>query len=171
MTVEKMEKALDPSKGERTLEQHVEQVRQWLENNVQVIAEPKSVILSGFSVDWERFSGDFSVSFDAVAVDERFSFGIDQSGKTQLYFPMFNSPLGAPASYAAIKLNDKTETAIIKGLRYTLPRVKAAGIDRKTGKETFYNTPVIERIDKEIFEQTKAKVTSGYSITISLCNL
>ncbi len=43
----------------------------------------------------------FCVSFDGLAIDETFSFGISQIGKMQLYFPISYSPLGAPASCAA----------------------------------------------------------------------
>jgi hypothetical protein len=37
---------------------------------------------------------------------------------------MFHSPLGAPASYAAIELTSDTEEAILEGLRQSVPELK-----------------------------------------------
>lgn len=152
-------------------EERIEMVREWLEENVQVFLEPESVTLSDFTVNWDEFSGDFCVSFDSIELPDRLSFGLEASGKTKFYLPMFTSPLGVPASYAAIKITDKTDRAILKGLRETFPRLKGAGIDRKTGKETFYSTPPIDRIEKEVLEQAKKKVTSQYIKSVQLINV
>ena len=89
-------------------EGHVEQVMAWLEENVQVIPEPETVTLSEFSINWEDFSGDFSLSFDAVMYSRKIRYGLEASGKAIFYMPMFFFPLGAPASYRAIEITEKT---------------------------------------------------------------
>ena len=106
---------------DESIERHVEQVMAWLEENVQVFLEPEAVTLSEFSVNWEDFSGDFNLSLDDVMLSRKVGFGLEASGKTRFYMPMFYSPLGAPASYAAIEITEKTRQAILTGLRQTFP--------------------------------------------------
>jgi len=146
----------------------VEQVTHWLEENVQVVPEPKFVTLSAFSVNWTDFSGEFSVSFDSSALSEKLKFGLEASGKTCFQMPMFHSPLGVPASYAAIEITDQTHKAILKGLRETFPRLRGAGLDRKTGKSIACYTPSSERIEAHLLEQARNKVSMDYSITVEL---
>lgn len=153
---------------DESIKQHIEEVMQWLEENVEVFPEPEKVTLSEFSVNWEDFSGEFRVAFDSVTLSEKLRFGLEVSGKTRFYLPMFHSPLGAPASYRAVEISDKTQAAILKGLWETIPRVKGAGLDRNTGKEITYHTPPKERIDAEILSAAIRKVNEDYSITISV---
>ena len=148
--------------------QHIEKVLQWLEENIQVFPEPKKVYLSDFSVNWEEFSGEFRVAFDSVVLSEKLRFDLEASGKTKFYLPMFHSPLGAPASYGAIEMSEKTHAAILKGLRETIPRIKGAGIDRDTGREITYNTPLNERIDADALIEARRKVNESYSIQIAV---
>jgi len=152
------------------MKSHVERVREWLEENIQVFPEPVSVTLSDFSVDWNNFRGDFLVSFDSVAASERFKFALELNGKVALYFPMFHSPLGAPASYAAVRITYATHQAILKGLHETFPRLKAVGIDKKTGERIDLNTPLEDRIEMGLLKQAKTKIGKDYSITIKLGN-
>lgn len=153
---------------DESIKQHIEEVMHWLEENVEVFPEPEKVTLSEFSVNWEDFSGEFRVAFDSVVLSEKLRFGLEVSGKTRFYLPMFHSPLGAPASYSAVEISDKTHAAILKGLRETIPRVKGAGLDRNTGKEITYHTPPNERIDAEILSAAILKVNEDYSIQISV---
>ena len=148
--------------------QHIEKVLQWLEENIQVFPEPKKVYLSDFSVNWEEFSGEFRVAFDSVVLSEKLRFDLEASGKTKFYLPMFHSPLGAPASYGAIEMSEKTHAAILKGLRETIPRIKGAGIDRDTGREITYHTPLNERIDADALIEARRKVNESYSIQIAV---
>ena len=147
-----------------------EDVMQWLRDNVQVIPEPEAVTLSNFSVDWEDFSGDFRISFDSVMLAEKMSFGLEATGKTVFYMPMFHSPLGVPASYSAIEITDKTQNAILKGLRETIPQLKGAGLDKETGREITWHTAPAERIAASALRKAMRKVTESYSITIKVDN-
>ncbi len=150
-------------------EDHIEQVRQWLEENVQSYPTPHTVTLSAFEVDWDDLSGSFRVGLDSVQLLERFRFSLSVTGKAEYYLPMFYSPLGAPCSYAAIELTEQTKTALLKGLHDTIPRLRACGLDRETGKETYFYTPVSERIkDRDQFEAARKRVEAGdYSISIA----
>ena len=121
-----------------------------------------------FDIDWEKFSGDFQVSFDNLLLKERINFGLEASGKTKFYYPMFHSPLGAPASYGAIEMSHKTEEAIIKGLHETLPRLMGAGRNRETGHEITYHTPPSERISEKALAKAKSRITKDYSVSIYL---
>jgi hypothetical protein len=42
----------------------IEEVRQWLSDNVTAIPEPKEIILNRFDCNWEYWNGSFRVSFD-----------------------------------------------------------------------------------------------------------
>lgn len=44
---------------DNAIKRHIEQVKEWLNENVQVFPEPKSVTLFDFTVNWEEFSGWF----------------------------------------------------------------------------------------------------------------
>jgi len=148
---------------------HVEQVNNWLDENVQVYPEPEEVTLSSFVVDWSDFSGKFDVTLDSTALASPLWLSLDkQSGKMKFGVPMFCSPLGAPASYAAISLTEKTNNVIEKALQDTFPQLRPAGVNRKTGIETCYSTPPIQRIEKALFNEVKAKVTKGFTIKIQL---
>ncbi len=153
------------------IEEHIKQVGEWLDKNVQKFAEPKTVTLFDFEVDWEEFSGSFRLSLDNVVLKERIRFGLEASGKVIFYRPMFHSPLGAPCSYSAIDITPKTEVAITKALREAIPRVKGAGIDRDTGREVNYHTPPALRISQEKLAEARKKVTKSYVISLDLSDI
>lgn len=150
---------------------HVERVKAWLEDNVQTFPEPAFVKLDDFTVDWEEFSGEFRVAFDSVVLSKKLRFGLDASGKTAFYVPMFHSPLGAPASYAAIDITEKTHKAILSGLHASIPRITGAGLDSETGESISYHTPPKERIDPEELSTARDTITSDYSIVVELQNV
>jgi len=151
-----------------SIEKHLEEVSAWLEENIKVYLEPNTVTLSSFQVDWSNFSGEFKVAFDNVVLPEDFRFGLEASGKTMFYMPMFHSPLGAPASYAAIEITENTKTAIMSGLRKTFPRLKGAGLDKETGREITFHTHPADRVDAKILTLAKEKLTQNYSVTIDV---
>jgi len=151
-----------------SIEKHLKEVSTWLEENVQMYSEPNTVTLSSFQVDWSNFSGQFKVAFDHVVLPEDFRFGLEASGKTMFYMPMFHSPLGAPASYAAIEITENTKTAILNGLRKTFPRLKGAGLDKETRREITFHSPPETRVDAKTLTLAKEKVTQNYSVTINV---
>jgi hypothetical protein len=149
---------------DKSIEDHMKKVRKWLDDNVQVFDEPWTVKLCDFQVDWSDFSGCFSLSLDNVTLKEKVRFGLETSGKTTFYLPMFHSPLGAPASYAAIKLTKRTNRAITAALHKTIPRLMGAGVNRETGEEITYHSPPNKRISHDLLEQAKNNVSNSYEI-------
>lgn len=151
---------------DQTTKQHFEQVRLWLDENVRTYPSPKQVTLSQFQVDWESLCGSFALSLDNEPLPQRLRFTLEESGRTRVQLPTFHSPLGAPASYAAIEFTEKTTRAILNALHDTIPRVKGLGIDRDTGKPIYSGTLVAERIiDMAQFQAAKDRLAAGnYSI-------
>ena len=155
---------------DRWVRTHLEQVSDWLDQNVKHYPSPKKVTLSNFDVDWDELSGTLRIALDDIPLEEEFRFGLEASGRVQLYFPMFHSPLGAPASYPKVELTDETRQAILSGLHQTIPRIKPCGIDRETVTEIHTYMPVSERIkDVDEFSAAIQKVQSeNYSISVSV---
>lgn len=135
-----------------SIEAHLQELKQWLEDNVQSYPTPQRVTLKQFEVNWQELSGEFSVEFDGFQLPTKFRFQLEASGKTSIRLPMFHSPLGAPASYRAVEITEATETAIVKALHQAIPRIKGCGVDQKTGQQIGFHTPVSERIvDQSLF--------------------
>ena len=83
------------------------EVENWLSENVSVITHANELTLCDFTYNPKNYSGKFSVSVDGEALEERWRFWLgDADGWPTVSPPMFTSPLGAPASYAAVKLSD-----------------------------------------------------------------
>ena len=135
-----------------------EEVAVWLAANVKQYGTPTTVTLHDFEVDWERISGSFRVSLDDLAIEERFSFFPEASGWATIQVPLFHSPLGVPASYAAVGFTSSTDQAILKGLRQVIPRLRPCGLDRNTGIETTMSTPLSERIAADELTSLRARV-------------
>ena len=152
-------------------ENHIEEVRKWLEEHVQVFDEPITVKLSNFEVNWTDFSGHFQLALDNITLKDKISFGLEASGKTTFYLPMFNSPLRAPASYAAIEITNQTSKAITAALHKTIPRLMGAGLHRKTKEEITYHTQPHERISQEELLQAMQTVSDSYKIEVEVCSV
>ncbi len=59
---------------------------------------------------------------------------------------MFHSPLGVPASFAAVSLAGRTEAAIDAALNFLIPRLRPCGLDRETGELITGATPMQDRV-------------------------
>jgi len=68
---------------------------------------------------------------------------------------MFTSPLGVPASYAAIRITSNTHNAISEALKKAFPKLKPLGRNRDTGIEITYQSPIEARLSREAVEKTK----------------
>src|SRR4051794_33586873 len=102
--------------------------------------------LSEFEIDWDRLAGSFRLAFDGEPLLERFRISLELSGWLRYWTPMCHSPLGAPASYAAVDFTGETRRAIDAGLRAMLPRLHGCGIILATAKEIHFTAPIDERI-------------------------
>jgi hypothetical protein len=149
------------------------QVAKWLADNVTVIGKVQSVILSKFTWNPKRYGGEFHVTFDGVEYPPSFNFslgGID--GRTDIYTPMFTSPLGVPAGFAAIEIPSSVMKLINHEIRTLFPRIEPFGVNRKTGKETHSGTPIQERFpDPDALLKTVEAITDpGFKITIDVAS-
>ena len=145
-----------------------EELRVWLKDNVLVVPEPSEVTLHHFIIDWADWSGKFSVTFDNLVFKEPLTFGVGTNGYVGFSIPAFTSPLGAPASFAMLKITDETSQAIQTALRSMFPRLKPLGRNRETGIEIAYSSPLEARISAEDVRRTKKAVFKGFSVTTKL---
>lgn len=106
------------------------EVHAWLAKNVVAPETPKTVTVSRIRFDWKKRSGTFKLSLDNLVFQEDFDLGIEITGRPTFYVPMFHSPLGVPASYAAIELDQKTEAAVRTALMQVFPRLRAYGLHK-----------------------------------------
>lgn len=144
------------------LKDHLGQVVDWLNTNVIQCPTPSIVTLSDFDIDWGGMSGYFSLSLDDLVVPAAFNLSLGQNGWMQHHPPLFCSPLGAPASYAAVDLTDSTNATIAKALKLIFPRLKPLGLDSESGKLIIGRTPLKDRIlDRLEFDEAKLKITNS----------
>ena len=148
------------------------EVQNWLAENVRVITHANEFTLYDFAYNPKNHSGKFSVSVDGEELEGRWRFWLgDGDGWPTVGPPMFTSPLGAPASYAAIELSDELYAAMRAKMREIFPRIAPFGRNRKTGVEfTMHNSTVEDRIiDHEAYQNTVAQIESGgLRVTVQL---
>ncbi|MGE3333796.1 MAG: hypothetical protein AB7I36_09145 [Rhodospirillaceae bacterium] len=126
----------------------VAEVQAWLEKNTYKPPQPCTVTLHGFEVNWERMHGTFLASFGDGSAAQAFSFSMGgAAGETEIFLPMFHSPLGVPASYPAIDLNEDMRADIFAAVRRLFPKVMAFGLDRV--------------LDREALAETRRRIESG----------
>ena len=149
-------------------EERFKRLQIWLKENVVVIPEPQEVTLFDFEISWESWRGSFQVKFDDEIYADRLEFSIGITGYPHYTVPSFTSPLGVPASYAAMEMTASTRDAITRALKKTLPKFKPLGRNRETGLEITYQTPMSSRISVSAIEEAKQRITEIYSITIPI---
>ena len=147
-------------------EERFKRLQIWLKENVVVISEPQAVTLFDFEISWESWRGSFQVKFDDEIYADRLEFSIGITGFPHYTLPSFTSPLGVPASYAAMELTGPTRDAITQALKKTFPKFKPLGRNRETGVEITYQTPMSRRIDLPKIIKTQERINKAYSITV-----
>jgi hypothetical protein len=150
---------------EKPVDDHLEKVRAWLELNVHVPPMPKKVTLSEISFDWDYGRGSFVLNLDEHPVKDLFRIYVEMNGQMAFTPPLHISPLGAPASYAAIKLDESTEQAIKKALSRVFPKFLAYG--RHKGRDAYIDalTPLGDRVvNDEEFVEKKSLLKAGASV-------
>lgn len=145
----------------------LELVKVWLEDNVFTPSTPGSIKISEIEFDWHDLKGSFRLSLDNCTIKDRFTLAIDIAGRIQFYPPMFCSPLGAPASYAAVELDTATTSTITKALESAFPRLRGYGLHRDAGLEVWRDSPLEDRIiNQEQFQQLSTELKKpGFQIT------
>ena len=146
-------------------------LEEWLEANVLVIPEPRTVMLFNFDLNWSAWSGKFKLRFDDHELDEWVALRVSENGRMKYDLPIFTSPLNVPASFSSVRLSEMTGLAINKGLNCTFPRLRPLGRNRETGIEINYSTPMSERISERQTEATRQLVSKDYSISVRVADL
>lgn len=121
-------------------QEHIRKVQDWLDENVRVYETPETVTVCEFVRKLGAYSGSFHLRLDDVALAESFSFGLGNDGRPELFFPVFHSPLGAPASYSAVRLTQETVASTENLLGAILPKMKPLGLNRETDEMVFATT-------------------------------
>jgi hypothetical protein len=148
----------------------LELVKVWLEENVLVPPTPQEITISEIEFDWEHLEGSFRLALDNLAIRDPFDLYIDVAGRIQFRPPMFYSPLGAPASYSAVRLDTVTSGAIDKALESVFPRLLGHGMHKDLGVEIHGYSPLRDRIINraQFTEKVKRLHTEGFRITMSV---
>lgn len=109
------------------------------------------------------------MKLDDIDVEGRFQFWTDIVGRQLVCVPMFHSPMGAPASYAAVELTGETLSAIQSAISETFPNLKPFGRDSSTGRFIDSRTPFEERIiDPDAYQAVKERITEAFSVTVNI---
>ena len=152
------------------LEKRLMDLHNWLADNVQTFDKAKTVTLSDFKLEALGFQGTFIISIDDVPIDSRFKFVLGENGLPRLNYPMFHSPQGAPASFAAVEFGEHISSTIEGLLKEALPRMKALGYHRETDEYIFSGSREADRIiSLEEFESKMAKLLQpNFEVTANL---
>lgn len=151
-----------PRNRDEFFEQRLAEVRAWLHENVLVPETPLEVSISEIRFDWQKMYGSFSVSLDGRKLVERFSVSMQITGRVAFAPPMFTSPLGVPASYAAVDLCERTESAIQRALERVFPGIRAYGWHKDINLIIDACTPFERRIlDQAEFDQKLLVIQEG----------
>lgn len=124
----------------------LELVKVWLEDNVFVPPTPRNITISDIRFDWRNLHGSFRLALDNCLIKDAFDVAIDIAGNVKFAPPMYHSPLGAPASYAAVELNLATSSAVIRALERVFPKLRGFGLHKDIGIEIWADSPVEDRI-------------------------
>ena len=144
--------------------EHVKKVHEWVETNKQRFPTPKSMVIDEIEFEWKHFSGSFLLKLDDTKIEERFSFSLGIDGKYGYCVPIFGSPLGAPASFAAVELSDETDMAITQALNNFFPKIVGFGLHPISREFINSSTPIGKRIiDEAAFQKCKDLIASGQS--------
>jgi hypothetical protein len=149
------------------LNNRITQVHAWLEKNVTAPSTPSSITLSKIRFNWKKLSGSFQLSLDNQPIKDQFDLSINIAGEIKFCPPMFCSPLGTPASFAAVELDRPTQAALERALKGLFPRLRGIGRYADLGLEISTCSPLRYRIiDPVIFEQQRARMkTRGFTHT------
>ncbi len=149
------------------MSERIKNLQKWLDENVIVPPEPKLIIIDQIEVNWEEFTGSFSLTLDSVQMKEKFGFSVEIDGKYRISPPFYHSPLGVPATYAQIELSDDSYSRIESMLNDFFPKMKPLGLDKLSGTIIYGDTPIKERVIniEDVKEKMKKTAKEGFQLT------
>jgi hypothetical protein len=138
----------------------------WLDANVLVPSRPSQIAISDLKCDWENGRGSFLLSLDTQALEDRFDLWIAIDGKVNFGVPMFVSPMGVPASFAAIELDEDTRAAIQRALDRVFPEYFSYG--RHKGRRRYIDayTPLMRRIKDQVQFELKKTALDNQNLVV-----
>ena len=125
---------------------HIQAVQAWLEKNVRVYPTTPRISLRQIQLDFNTLRGEALLFVVDAQPGEALTLRMGDDGWLTFTPPLFHSPLGAPATYGAIELTDKTKQAVAAAVQGLLPRLLPFGINPKTQEWVTASTPLRERI-------------------------
>ena len=146
----------------------LEMVKEWLRENVRKYDLVDYITLDSFR--WPKsddYRGSFSASLDGAGGRETFHFYADAAGEIKLQWPMFVSPLGAPASYAAINLQPEMEASLLVGIQSVVPGLKPFGLCHDTKQLITTETPDVLRTTMPVDSIRNRLLAPGFSVTVN----
>ena len=154
--------------NQEDIRNHIQEVMVWLSENVARPETPSTVTVFDVKFDWSRFSGSFLLALDELVLERRFGIRVEMNGQFSFSTPMFHSPLGAPASYAAVEMSEETSTAVTSALHQIFPSLRAMGFHKDTGAFVTQGTPFLERVvDMDDFLHKKTAIDTG-NLSVSI---
>lgn len=130
----------------KTVEDHIKAVAAWLDENVETPSTPRVLTIHDIQINrLDEPRGSFTARLDGTEFPGC-TFMTQQNGHFGFCPPMYCSPLGAPASYAAVEFTADTIQAMLNALHSVVPPVKSLGIDREDGGLITMHTPFEDRI-------------------------
>jgi len=142
--------------------EHIQAVKEWLQKNVRVYPTPSTITLRQIRLDRKELRGEALLLIGDALPGEELALWMNESGRLTFSPPLFNSPLGAPATYGAIELSKNTEQAVAAAVQGLLPRLLPFGINPKTKEWVTTSTPHHERIaDTSEFNAAFDRITSA----------
>ncbi|MCM0028323.1 MAG: hypothetical protein NBV55_01340 [Polynucleobacter sp.] len=118
----------------------------WLDANVVHYPEPKNITLSHFEIDWDELRGNFALTLDSKAIEPKIRFSLGSNGFMEFWAPIFQSPLGVPASYAMFEITEATNKAIKEALKEAFGHFRPLGLNKDLNKLITGYTPTLERL-------------------------
>ena len=130
----------------KTVEDHIKAVAAWLDEHVKTPPTPRVLTIHDIQINsLDEPRGSFTARLDGTEFTGC-TFTTAQNGRFEFCPPMYFSPLGAPASYAAVEFTADTIQAMLNALHSVVPPVKPLGIDREDGGLITMHTPFEDRI-------------------------
>ncbi|RMG41215.1 MAG: hypothetical protein D6719_08955 [Candidatus Dadabacteria bacterium] len=136
------------------LQKRLREVTQWLNEHVLRYRPREEITLFDFNINPAQLDGSFKVKFDGEVCPMLFRFSYGNTGNVDVYFPLFVSPLGVPASYGAVSIPKHCEDAIIEAMRKNFPSIKPYGRNQQTGEVIGNHTSLKDRFYKDTDMQT-----------------
>lgn len=138
-----------------------EEFLEWKKQNIPSPPQPSRITVSEIAFSWPDMQGEFTLSLDGVALEDRFSLSYQMNGRVEFFPPLIHSPLGLPITVVAAELDPKTSAAVQRAIDRIFPVIRAFG-RHKGGKIVGYNSSLKSRvINRAEFEAMQAAIDSG----------